>query len=75
MRSVGNSSGLPGFSPGWNRPEGRCPGQEPPRNPIRGASAVLLLEADINPLFFGRVVPGPRFHTTVLASSRNFRSN
>jgi hypothetical protein len=30
--SVSNSSGLPGFAPGWTRNRGPGPGQEPPRN-------------------------------------------
>jgi len=54
--------------PGWNQTEGPGPGQEPPSNPIRVTGAVLLPGPDIYPQFFGRVVPGLRFHITVPAT-------
>jgi hypothetical protein len=68
MDSVSNGSGLPGFGPGWNRPEDPGPGQEPPSNPTRSVLAGLLPGPDINPRFFGRVEPGPRFRNTVPAT-------
>jgi len=37
--------------PGWNRPEGPGPGQEPPSNPTRSGLAGLLPGPDINPRF------------------------
>jgi len=66
--SVSNGSGLPGFGPGWNRPEGPCPGLEPPSNPSRSVLAGLLPGPDINPGFFDWDVPGPLFHITVPAT-------
>jgi len=68
MSSISNDSGLPGFGPGWNRPEGPSPGQEPPSNPTRSVLAGLLPGPDINPPFFGRVEPGQRFDISVLAA-------
>jgi hypothetical protein len=68
MDSVSNGSGLPGFGPGWNRPEDPGPGQEPPSNPTRSVLAGLLPGPDINPRFFGRVEPGPRFRNMVPAT-------
>jgi len=68
FRSVSNGSGLPGFGPGWNQPEGPGLGQEPPSNPTCSVLAGLLPGPDINPRFFGRVEPGPRFHITVPAT-------
>jgi hypothetical protein len=66
--SVSNGTRLPGCSPGWNRPEGPCPGQELPSNLSRSVLAGLLPGQDINPRFFGRVEPGPQFHITVHAT-------
>jgi len=63
--SVSNGSGLPGFGPGWNRSEGPGPGQEPSSNPTLLVLAGWLPGPDINPRVFGRVEPGPRFHSTV----------
>jgi len=51
MISVSNSSGLPGFGPGWNRPKGPGPGQEPPSSPSCSGLAGLLPGPDINPRF------------------------
>jgi len=65
MSSFSNGSGLPGFGPGWNRPKGPGPGQEPPSNLTRSVLAGLLPGLDINPPFFVRVEPGPQFHITV----------
>ena len=65
--SVSNGSGLPGFGPGWNWPEGPGPGQEPRSNPTCCIWAGSLPWPDINPRFFGRVEPGPQFHITVPA--------
>ena len=68
VHRVSNGSGLPGFGPSWNRPEGPGLGQEPPSNPTRVTSSQLLPGPDINPRFSGRVVPGLRFHITVPAT-------
>jgi len=66
--SVSNGSGLPGFGPGWNRPEGPGPGQEPPSNLSRSVLAGLLPGPDITLRIFGRVEPGPRFHIMLPAT-------
>ena len=63
--SVSNGSGLPGFGPGWNQPEGPGTGQEPPSNLTRSVLVGLLPGPDINPRFFGPVEPRPWFHITV----------
>jgi hypothetical protein len=55
--SVSNGSGLPGFSPGWNRPEGPGPDQEPPNIPTRTGLAGVLPRPDINPRFFPGLNP------------------
>jgi len=68
ITSVSNGSGLPGFGPGWNRTEGPGPGQEPPSDSTRSVLVGLLPGPDINPMFFGRVEPGPQFHITVPAT-------
>jgi len=66
--SVSKGSRLPGFGPGWNRPEGPGQGQEHPNNPTRLVLAGLLPGPDIYLRFFGRVEPGLRFHITVPAT-------
>jgi len=54
--------------PGRKQTEGPGPGQEPPSNPTQETGTVLLPGQDINLQFFGRVVPGLRFHITVPAT-------
>jgi hypothetical protein len=66
--SVSYRSGLPSFGPGWNRPEGPCPGQEPAGNLTHSFLAELLPGPDINPWFFDRVEPSPLFYITVPAT-------
>jgi len=66
--SLSTGSGLPGFGPGWNWPEGSHPGPGPLRNPTRSVFVGLLPGPDINPRFGGRVEPEPRFHITVPAT-------
>jgi hypothetical protein len=43
--------------PGWNRPEGPSPGQEPPSNPNRSGLTGLLPGLDINPRFLAGLNP------------------
>jgi len=66
--SVSNGSGLPGYIPCWNRPEGPCLAQEPRSNLIRVTCVRLLPGPDIRPRFSGRVVPEPWFHIMVSAT-------
>jgi len=68
ISSVSNGSGIPGFGPGWNRPAGPGPGHEPPSYLTGSVLAGLLPGPDINPRFFGRVEPGPRFQIAVPAT-------
>jgi len=68
VSSVSNSSGLPGFGPGWNRPQGPGQRQEHWSNPNRRTNTGLLPGLGKTPQFFGWVAPRLQFHLTAHAT-------